>query len=55
MEMDTGKLEDKEELASSDGNYRRLKELAKQHDPEFEERHIAVLNFIEAEDRAALE
>ena len=34
---------------------RRLKELAKEHDREFEERHVEVLNFIAAEDTAALE
>ena len=34
---------------------RLLKELAKEHDHEFEERHVEVLNFIAAEDTAALE
>ena len=38
---DIGKLDEKEELAPSDGkNIRRLKELAKQHGREFEERHV---------------
>ena len=32
-----------------------MKELAKEYDCEFEERHVEVLNFIEAEDTAALE
>ena len=34
---------------------RRLKELAKEHDGEFEERHVEVLNLIAAEDTAALQ
>ena len=32
-----------------------MKELAKEHDREFEAHHVEVLNFIEAEDTAALE
>ena len=49
MEKDIGKLEDKEELTPSDGKkIGLLKELAKEHDREFEERHVEVLNFIEA-------
>ena len=32
-----------------------LKELARKHDHEFEQRHKEVLNFIEAEDKAALD
>ena len=56
MEKEIGKLEEKEELAPSDGKkIRRLKELAKEHNREFEERHVKVLNFIAAEDTAALE
>ena len=56
MEKDISKLEEKEELTPSDGKkIRRLKELAKEHDREFEERHVEVLNFIEAEDTATLE
>ena len=56
MEKDVGKLEEKEELTPSDGKkIRCLKELAKQHDREFEVRHVEVLNFIKAEDTAALE
>ena len=34
---------------------RHLKELAKEHNCEFEERHVEVLNFIAAEDTTALE
>ena len=34
---------------------KRLKELAKEHDHEFKQRHIEVLNFIKAEDKAALD
>ena len=34
---------------------RRLKELAKEYDRQFEEHHVEVLNFITAEDTAALE
>ena len=56
MEKDFGKLEETEELTPSDGKkIRRLKELAKEYDREFEEHHVEVLNFIEAENRASLE
>ena len=56
MEKDIGKLEEKEELISSDkGKIIRLKELVKEYDREFEERHVEVLNFIVSEDTAALE
>ena len=56
MEKDIGKMEEKEELISLDGGkIIRLKELVKEYDREFEERHIEVLNFIVAEDTAALE
>ena len=56
MEKDISKLEGKEELTPSDGKkIRRLKELVKEYDCEFEQRHIEVLNFIVAEDTAALE
>ena len=56
MEKDIGKLGEKEELTPSDGKkIRRLKELAKEYDCEFEERHVEVLNFIAAEDTAGLE
>ena len=56
MEKDIGKLEEREDLTNSDGKkIRHLKELVKEHDREFEERHVRVLNFIEAEDTAALE
>ena len=54
MEKDMGKLEEKEELTPSDGKkVRRLKELAKEHDREFKEHHVEVLNIIVAEDTAA--
>ena len=56
MEKDIGKIEEKEELTPSDKKkIQCLKELAKEHDREFEERHVQVLNFIAAEDTAALE
>ena len=55
MEKDIGRLDEKEELTLSDGKIRHLKELAKEHDCEFEEHHVEVLNFITAEDTAALE
>ena len=56
MEKDISKLEEKEELTPSDGKkIRRLKELAKEHDRDFEECHVEVLNFIAAEDTAGLE
>ena len=52
---DIGKLE-KEELTPLDvKKIRRLKELAKEHDRDYEERHVEVLDFIAAEDSAALE
>ena len=51
-----GKLEEKEELTPSDGKkIRCLKELTKEDDYAFEERHVEVLNIIAAEDTAALE
>ena len=56
IEKDIGKWEGKEELSPSDvKKIRRLKELAKEHDRDFEERHVEVLDFIAAEDSAALE
>ena len=56
MEKDIGKLEKEEELTPLDEKkIRHLKELAKEYDRKFEERHAEVLNFIEAEDTAALE
>ena len=49
-------MEEKEELTPSDGKkIRRLKELAKDHDRSFKKHHVEVLNFIAAEDSAALE
>ena len=56
MEKDISKLEEKEELTPSyKKKIRCLKELAKEHDHEFEERYAEVINFIEAEDKAALD
>ena len=53
---DIGKLEEKEELTPSDGKkIRRIKELAEQFDCEFEGHHVEVVDFIVAEDTAALE
>ena len=50
------KMEENKELTFSEGNKtRRMKELGKQFDCEFEEHHVQVLNFIVAEDTAALE
>ena len=44
-------MEEKEKLSPLDGKkIRCLKELAKEYDCEFEECHVEVLNFIEAED-----
>ena len=55
IKKDIGKCEEKEELSPSDvKKIRRLKELAKELDCEFEECHVEVLNFIAAEDTAAL-
>ena len=55
MEKDISKLEEKEGVTSFGlMKIKHLKELAKKHDCEFEQRHIEVLNFIEAEDKAAL-
>ena len=56
MEKNISKLEEKEESTPLDGKkIRRLKELVKEYDHEFEEHHIEVLNFIAAEDTVALE
>ena len=56
MEKDIGKMEEKEEFTPLEGKkIRRMKELARQFDCEFEKRHIEVLNFIAAEDTVALE
>ena len=43
-----------EQLTPSDRKIRPLKELAKEHDREFEERHVDVFSFIMAGDSAAL-
>ena len=49
IERDIVKLKEKEELAPSDQRkIKHLKELAKEQSREFEQRHVEVLNFIEA-------
>ena len=54
-EKDNGNMEEKEELTPTDvKKIRRLKELAKERDRDFEECHVEVLNFTVAEDTAAL-
>ena len=56
MEKDIVKKEEKEELTLTDGRrFTCMKELDKQFDQEFEERHVEVLNFIAAEETAVLE
>ena len=56
MKKDITKLEEKEGLTPSDlRKIKRLKELAKEHDHEFEQHHIEVLNFIQADDTPALD
>ena len=50
MGKDITKLEDKEGLTpSNERKIKCLKEMAKEHDREFEQCHVGVLNFIEAE------
>ena len=56
IERDITTLEDKEKLTPSDQRkIRRLKEQVKENDREFEQRHLDVLNLIEAEDQTALD
>ena len=58
IEKDIGKLEKKERLTNTfePRTVKRLKEIAKEHGPDFEQHHVQVLNFIDsAEDAAALE
>ena len=55
IEWDIVKLEDKERLIPSDKRkIKRKKEQAKEHDCDFEQRYVDILNFIEAEDKAVL-
>ena len=55
VEKDIGKLEEKDGLAPSDERkIKRMKELAKEHDRELEQRHEEGLNFSEREDNTAL-
>ena len=52
IERDIAKLEVKEELAQQDQRKaERLKEQIKDNDPEFEQRHLEVLNFIKEHDQ----
>ena len=56
MEKDISKLQEKEELIPLDRKkIRRLKGLDKEHDREFEDRHVEVLNFIAAKAIVVLE
>ena len=56
MEKDINKLEEKKGLTPlNERKIEQLKELSKEHDRDFEERHVEVLNLIEAEDKAALD
>ena len=56
IERDTVKLEEKEGPTPLDQRrIKRLKELAKEYDWDFEQCHVDVLNLIEAEDKAALD
>ena len=56
MEKIITKLEEKKDLAPSDERkINRFKELPKEHDHEFEQSHIKVLDFIEAEEKATLD
>ena len=55
IERDISSLEEKETLSPSDQRkIKHLKDLVKEHDQEFEKRHIKVLDFFEEEDQAAL-
>ena len=56
IERDTSPLEDKEMLTLSEQRkIKHLKDQVKEHDQEFEKRHIEVVDFIEEEDQAALD
>ena len=56
IRKDIGKMEEKEEFSPLDEKKLRwLKELAMEHDLEFEEHHEEVPSFIEEEDSATLE
>ena len=49
-------MEEKETLTPSERRkIKRLKDQVKEHDQEFEKRHMEVLDFIEEEDRTALQ
>ena len=56
LERDISSLEEKETVTPSDQRkIKRLKDQVKEHDQEFEKRHMEVLDFIEEEDQAALD
>ena len=56
IERDIGKLDEKEGRTPSDEQkIKCLKELANEHDRDFEQRHVQVLNFIKADDKTALD
>ena len=55
MERDISSLEEKETLTPSERRkIKRLKDQVKEHDQEFERRHMEVLDFIEEEDQVTL-
>ena len=52
---DISNLEEKEGLTPSDKRkIKHLKELAKEHDRDFEQCHVEVLNFIKSDEKAVL-
>ena len=56
IERDISSLEEKETLTPSERRkIKRLKDQVKEHDQEFERRHMEVLDFIEEEDQTALD
>ena len=55
IERDISCLEEKETLTHSERRkINRLKDQVKEHDQEFERRHVEVFDFIEEEDQVAL-
>ena len=55
IERDISSLEEKETLTPSERRkIKHLKDQVKEHDQEFERRHMEVLDFIEEEDQVAL-
>ena len=56
IERDISPLEEKETLTPSERRkIKRLKDQVKEHDQDFEKRHMEVLDFIEEEDQTALD